>query len=57
MRKFLLSNPVYSRDSRVTEEMVYDLMVAIDQIRRGDRKEPSLFVKAQKKSKSAQVKE
>ena len=41
----------------LTEEMVYDLMVAIDQIRRGDRKEPSLFVKAQKKSKSAQVKE
>merc|ERR1712130_294931 len=47
----------YKMDSKVTEEAVYDLMVAIDQIQRGERKDPSLFVKAEKKSKSAKVKE
>jgi len=45
MRQFFLSHPAYSKDSRVSAEMVYDLMIAIDEISRGDRVEPSLFVK------------
>jgi len=56
MRKFVREHPAYKHDSRVPEEANYDLMVAIDQIQRGVRKEPSLFVKAEKKSKSAEVK-
>jgi len=57
MRKFLRSHPSYRNDSVVPDEAVYDLMVAIDEIQRGVRKEPSLFVKAEKNSKSAEVKE
>jgi len=57
MREFIRSHSSYKQDSRVTEEATYDLMVAIDQIQRGVRKEPSLFVKAEKKSKSAEVKQ
>ena len=56
IRDFLRSHDSYDQDSRVTEEAVYDLLVAIDQIQRGVRKEPSLFVKAEKKSKSTEVK-
>jgi len=56
MRKFVREHPSYKHDSRVTEEANFDLMVAIDEIQRGVRKEPSLFVKAEKKSKSAEVK-
>jgi len=56
MRNFVRDHPSYKHDSRVPEEANYDLMVAIDQIQRGVRKEPSLFVKAEKKSKSAEVK-
>ena len=58
-------------DSLVPEEANYDLMVAINQvttsssgvlsklllqIQSGTRKEPSLFVKAEKKSKTTEVK-
>ena len=57
MKKFIRWYPSYKMDSKVTEEAVYDLMVAIDEIQSGKRKDPSLFVKAEKKSKSAQVKE
>lgn len=57
MREFIRSHSSYKQDSKVTEEATYDLMVAIDQIQRGVRKEPSLFVKAEKKSKSAEVKQ
>jgi len=57
MREFIRSHSSYKQDSKVTEEATYDLMVAIDQIQRGARKEPSLFVKAEKKSKSAEVKQ
>ena len=56
MRDFLTSHPSYKQDSHVSEEAVYDLMVAIDQIQKGVRKEPTLFDKA-KKSKSAGVKD
>merc|ERR1712110_968591 len=56
IRDFLRAHESYDQDSRVSEEAVYDLLVAIDQIQRGVRKEPSLFVKAEKKSKSAEVK-
>jgi len=55
MRKFIREHPSYKHDSRVPDDANYDLMVAIDQIQRGVRKEPSLFVKAEKKSKSAEV--
>lgn len=57
MREFIRKHPSYKQDSLVPEEANYDLMVAIDQIQRGVRKEPSLFVKAEKKSKSAEVKQ
>lgn len=56
IRDFLRAHSSYGQDSRVSEEAVYDLLVAIDQIQRGVRKEPSLFVKAEKKSKSTEVK-
>jgi len=56
IRDFLRSHSTYKHDSKVSEEAVYDLLVAIDQIQKGQRKEPSLFVKAEKKSKSADVK-
>ena len=56
MRDFLTRHPSYKQDSHVSEEAVYDLMVAIDQIQKGVRKEPTLFDKA-KKSKSAGVKD
>merc|ERR1719402_1127849 len=55
MRKFIREHPSYKHDSRVPEDANYDLMVAIDQIQRGVRKEPSLFVKAEKKSKTSEV--
>ena len=57
IRDFLRSHSSYKQDSVVSEEAVYDLMVAIDQIQKGERKEPSLFVKAEKKSKSTEVKQ
>ena len=57
MRDFLTSHSSYKQDSLVSEEAVYDLMVAIDQIQKGVRKEPTLFAKAEKTSKSAGVKE
>ena len=57
MRDFLTSHKSYKQDSLVSEEAVYDLMVAIDQIQKGVRKEPTLFAKAEKTSKSAGVKE
>ena len=56
MRDFLTSHNSYKQDSLVSEEAVYDLMVAIDQIQKGLRKEATLFDKS-KKSKSAGVKE
>jgi hypothetical protein len=43
------------KDSRVPEGTLYDLMVAIDQIQRGERKEPALFVRAEKVSKTADI--
>jgi len=55
MRKFIREHPSYKHDSRVPDDANYDLMVAIDQIQRGVRKEPSLFVKAEKKSKTSEV--
>ena len=57
MRDFLTIHSSYKQDSLVSEEAVYDLMVAIDQIQKGVRKEPTLFAKAEKTSKSAGVKE
>merc|ERR1712059_57911 len=57
IREFIRSHKSYKQDSVVPVETTYDLMVAIDQIQRGERKEPSLFVKAEKKSKSAEVKQ
>ena len=56
MRDFLTGHPSYNQDSQVSEAAVYDLMVAIDQIQKGIRKEPTLFDKG-KKSKSAGVKD
>jgi len=54
-RNFITNHQSYKQNSVVPEEAVYDLMVAIDEIQRGVRRDPSLFVKAEKKSKSAEV--
>ena len=56
IRDFVTSHSSYNHDSVVSEEAVYDLLVAIDQIQKGVRKDPSLFVKAEKKSKSTDLK-
>jgi len=55
MREFIRSHPTYKGDSKVPEEAVYDLMVAMDAIQRGERKESKLFVRAERKSKSTDI--
>ena len=55
IRDFVRAHSSYPQDSRVSEEAVYDLLMAIDQIQKGERKDPSLFVKAEKKSKTTKV--
>ena len=55
IRDFVRAHSSYQQDSRVSEEAVYDLLMAIDQIQKGERKDPSLFVKAEKKSKTTKV--
>jgi len=55
IRDFLQGHSTYHQDSKVSEEAVYDLLVAIDQVQKGARKDPSLFVKAEKKSKSTEM--
>ncbi len=45
----------FRKDSRVTDRITYDLMVAIHQIQRGERKDPALFVRAEKLSKTADI--
>jgi len=52
MRDFIRSHEDYQKDSVVPDTAVYDLMVAMDQIRRGERRETSLFVDGTIKSKS-----
>lgn len=55
IRQFIRAHPEYRKDSRVPEGTLYDLMVAIDQIQRGERKEPALFVRAEKVSRTADI--
>ncbi|KIY44398.1 glutamate-cysteine ligase catalytic subunit [Fistulina hepatica ATCC 64428] len=43
IRNFVRSHPAYRRDSVVSQEINYDLMVAIDEIERGLRREPTLL--------------
>jgi glutamate--cysteine ligase catalytic subunit len=43
IRNFVRSHPAYNFDSVVSQEMNYDLMVAIDDIERGVRREPDLL--------------
>ncbi|KDQ57449.1 hypothetical protein JAAARDRAFT_35163 [Jaapia argillacea MUCL 33604] len=43
MREFVRSHPSYKFDSVVSQEINYDLMVAIDEIERGVRKAPDLL--------------
>ncbi len=38
------------------EGAVYDLMVAIDEIQKGTRKEPKLFANAERKTKTKDIK-
>jgi hypothetical protein len=45
----------FRKDSRVTDRITYDLMMAIHQIQRGERKDPALFVRAEKLSKTADI--
>jgi hypothetical protein len=51
----LNSRHFFRKDSRVTDRITYDLMVAIHQIQRGERKDPALFVRAEKLSKTADI--
>ena len=44
-------------DSVVPDGAVYDLMVAIDQIQKGTRKEPKLFANAERKTKTKEINE
>jgi len=43
MRNFVRSHPAYKFDSVVSQEINYDLMVAVDDIERGVRREPGLL--------------
>lgn len=43
IREFVLKHPKYKKDSVVSEEINYDLMVAIDEIERGVRAAPDLL--------------
>ncbi|KAH8119161.1 glutamate-cysteine ligase catalytic subunit [Phellopilus nigrolimitatus] len=43
IRNFVRTHPKYKFDSVVSQEINYDLLVAVDQIERGTRKEPSLM--------------
>lgn len=43
IRNFVRSHPSYAQDSVVTQEMNYDLIVAIDEIERGIRPAPDLL--------------
>lgn len=50
MREFVLKHPKYARDSRVTEEINYDLLVACQQITSGQLCPPELLTKHSTKS-------
>ncbi|KAI5123918.1 hypothetical protein M0805_006336 [Coniferiporia weirii] len=43
MRNFVRTHPAYKFDSVVSQEINYDLLVAVDQIERGSRREPTLL--------------
>ncbi|KAK4054315.1 glutamate--cysteine ligase [Microbotryomycetes sp. JL221] len=43
MRNFVQSHPAYKQDSVVSQEINYDLVKALDQIERGQRREPTLL--------------
>ncbi|TCD70319.1 hypothetical protein EIP91_003948 [Steccherinum ochraceum] len=43
MRNFVRSHPAYKFDSVVSQEINYDLMVAIDEIERGERQAPEFI--------------
>jgi len=43
IRNFVRSHPAYELDSVVNQEINYDLLVAVDEIERGLRQEPSLL--------------
>lgn len=43
MRKFVQSHPDYKHDSVITEKINFDLIKALDEIERGQRKEPTLL--------------
>ncbi|KAG5735778.1 Glutamate--cysteine ligase [Termitomyces sp. T112] len=45
IRNFIRSHPDYKHDSVVSQEINYDLMVAVDEIERGVRREPDLLPK------------
>ena len=43
MREFVLNHSSYGRDSRVTDEIAYDLMMEVDQVQRGNPSDPNLL--------------
>ena len=52
----LIKNYSARGDSVVPDGAVYDLMVAIDEIQKGTRKEPKLFANAERKTKTKDIK-
>ena len=56
MREFILRHPDYKQDSRVPDTAVYDLMVAIDKIQKGEKKEPAMYVDGGIKTKTSDFK-
>jgi len=56
MREFILRHPDYKKDSRVPDTAVYDLMVAIDKIQKGEKKEPAMYVDGGIKTKTSDFK-
>jgi len=55
IREFIRAHPDYKGDSKIPESAVYDLMVRVDKIQKEEVKEPRLFVRAERKSKSKDV--
>jgi len=55
IRQFIRTHPDYKGDSVVPESAVYDLMVSINKIQAGELKEPRLFGRVERKSKTKDI--
>ena len=53
MREFVQRHPDYKQDSVVTEKINYDLMVACDQVTKGEKTSPELLLPYSTKTRQA----